>query len=359
MSTLLYRQDADQVRDRLTAWWNGEDIGRAALLLTAPRDVPIEKIPAMPEPPNWQTDYSTSDYGYRVHLAKRSCVSTHYLAEALPSIAPDLAPNCLALYLGGRGVEGSETVWVEPIIEDPDRASFDYDPDNFYWDFTMRLARDQLRIGAGKFLTSFPDLIEGLDTLAARRGTQELLYDLVDNPQWVLSCLDEITVRYFDYYDRLYDLIADERGGSIFWAWAPGRMSKLQCDFSAMLSPEMFDLFMMPLLKRMTARSDYCMYHWDGPGAIPHHDLLLSLDDLPMIQWTPGAAVEPITHRRWWPLYHKTIDAGKKMFLHVNDDEDLASFKTEFGPKTKQFMLSISARSEARAREIIALMEEQ
>ena len=28
-----------------------------------------------------------------------------------------------------------------------------------------------------------------------------------------------------------------------FWAWAPGRMSKLQCDFSAMISPEMLKSF--------------------------------------------------------------------------------------------------------------------
>ncbi len=358
MSTLLYRQDADQVRDRLTAWWNGEDIGRPALLLTAPRLQPFEEIRPTAEPAGWQTHYSTSDYGYRVYLAQVACVNTLCFAEALPSVSPDLAPNCLALYLGGKGVEGNETVWVEPIIEEPETASFDFDPDNFYWDFTMRLAKDQLRLGVGKFLTSFPDLIEGLDTLAALRGTQELLYDLMDRPEWVTACLDDITERYFDYYDRLYDLIADERGGSIFWAWAPGRMSKLQCDFSAMLSPEMFDEYMVPVLRRMTARLDYCMYHWDGPGAIPHHDLLLGIDDLPMIQWTPGAAAEPVTHERWWPLYHKTIDAGKKIFLHVEHDEDLVTFKAEFGSKIKQFMLRLHARSEQRAAEILSLMEE-
>jgi len=78
-----------------------------------------------------------------------------------------------------------------------------------------------------------------------------------------------------------------------------------------------------------------------------------------MIQWTPDVAVGPITDRRWWLLYHKTIEAGKKMFLHVNDDEYLAAYKTEFGPTTGQFMLSISARSESGAREIFSLMEER
>jgi 5-methyltetrahydrofolate--homocysteine methyltransferase len=284
-------------------------------------------------------------------------VATEHLGEALPSMSPDLAPNCLALYLGGIGVEGDETVWVEPIIDDPSQVSFEYDADNVYWDFSWRLANDQIRLGGDKFLTSFPDLIEGLDTLAALRGTQELLFDLVDQPAWVTASLAQITTLYFVYYDKFYDLIKDERGGSIFWGWAPGRMSKLQCDISAMLSPSMFDAFMIPVLETMTAKLDYCMYHWDGPGAIPHHDSLLALDNLPMIQWTPGAAVEPVTHPRWWPLYHKTINAGKKMFLHVEEHEDLAAFKAEFGEKTKQFMLRMHVSSQERADEILSLTE--
>ena len=44
---------------------------------------------------------------------------------------------------------------------------------------------------------------------------------------------------------QLYDLLRDDRGGSHFWAWAPGRMAKLQCDFSAMISPQMFRQFMV------------------------------------------------------------------------------------------------------------------
>ena len=50
---------------------------------------------------------------------------------------------------------------------------FAYDRDNFYWDFSLRLTDEQSRLGQGRFLTAFPDLIEGLDTLAAMRGHSE------------------------------------------------------------------------------------------------------------------------------------------------------------------------------------------
>lgn len=353
MSGLLYRPDMDEVRQRLTVWWNGGDIGRPAMQIHAPRPAPAESIPEMPMPKGWITGYSTSNFDYRVNCSARACINTFYLGEAVPTVSPDLAPNCLALYLGCRGVESPGTVWCEPFISDPDHAAFGYDPDNFYWQFTLRLAREQLRLGKGKFLLQFPDLIEGLDTLAAMRDTERLLFDLIERPEWVRQCLRRITDLYFRHYDVLYDLMRDEVGGSIFWAWAPGRMAKFQCDFSAMISPEMFGEFMVPVLTEMCERVSYCMYHWDGPGALPHHDHLLSIPRLTMLQWTPGAGQPPTQDRRWWPLYHKTFDAGKKALIGCDTIETLKTLKKEFGPAFKQFLISMRAESPKHAEEIL------
>jgi len=353
LSGLLCREDMDEVRQRLTTWWNGGDIGRPALQLHAPREAPLEDIPALPQPPGWVTNYSTTNFAYRVSLSARACIGTHYLGEAVPTVAPDLAPNCLALYLGCRGVESPGTVWCEPCMTSPDEARFDYDPKSFYWQFSLRLGREQLRLGRGKFLLQFPDLIEGLDTLAAMRGTEPLLIDLLERPDWVHRCLRQITDRYFRYYDVLYDLFRDEVGGAIFWCWAPGRMAKFQCDFSAMISPEMFRDFMVPVLTEMTERVSYCMYHWDGPGALGHHDHLLSIPRLKMLQWTAGDGHEPPWHPRWWPYFHKTIEAGKKVFIGCDTIEHLLDLRREFGQGFKQFLIGMGAKSPAHAAEIL------
>ncbi|MBD3182942.1 hypothetical protein GF312_11675 [Candidatus Poribacteria bacterium] len=353
MSGLLYREDMDEVRQRLTQWWNGGDIGRPVMQITARRPEPLEKVEIMPEPEGWVTRYSTSNYDYRVNLSRRKCINTYYLGDAVPSVTPDLAPNCLALYLGCKGVDMPGTVWCEPFLDEPDEYAFDYDPDNFYWKFTLKLGREQVRLGEGKFLFTFPDLIEGLDTLAAMRGTQKLLIDLLERPQWVHKSLRRITDLYFHYYDILYDLFRDEVGGSIFWAWAPGRMSKFQCDFAAMISPEMFAEFMKPVLTEMCERVSYCMFHWDGPGALQHHDCLLSIPRLTMLQWTPGAGQEPTFHKRWWPYYHKTIEAGKKMLINCDNTDTLKILKKEFGWKFKHFLINMGAKSPEHAEEIL------
>lgn len=200
---------------------------------------------------------------------------------------------------------------------------------------------------------------EGLDTLAGMRGTERLLVDLIERPAWVRQSLDQITALYFECYGVLYDLIRDEKGGSHFWAWAPGRMAKFQCNFSAMISPGMFADFMTPVLQEMTGRVDFCMYHWDGPGAIRHHDHLLSIPRLTMIQWTPGAGVEPMMDRRWWSLYHKTVEASKKVaLLGFSGVENLKAIKREFGGKLKQFLISIQAASPQEAEDILKIVSD-
>jgi len=343
MTDVSYRPDWAEARQRATTWWDGGDIGRPLLLITAPRREPIEIIPVLPEPAGWVTHYSWRSLEYRVFLARQSAAATQCFGEAVPASAPgDLGPNCLALYLGCEGVEMPGTVWFKRCMATPDEARFEYDADNFYWRFTQQAYRATLEHSRGKFLLQFPDLIEGLDTLAAMRGTELLLQDLIDRPAWVHACLRQITDRYFHYYDMLHDLIRDEVGGSIFWLWAPGRLVKLQCDFSAMISPAMFREFMVPILTEMTERISYSHYHLDGPQAVAHVDALLSVPGLDMIQWTPGAGQPGVHDPKWWPMYHRIIEGGKRIAaLGVPDAEALRAMQREFGEDLKRFAIQM------------------
>jgi 5-methyltetrahydrofolate--homocysteine methyltransferase len=130
-------------------------------------------------------------------------------------------------------------------------------------------------------------------------------------------------------------------------------MAKFQCDFSAMISPAMFGEFMVPVLTEMCERVSYCMYHWDGPGALPHHDHILSIPALKMLQWTPGAGHEETWRERWWPLYHKTFDAGKKMLIGCDAPDNLKRLKKEFGPQFKQFLINMWTPSLKNAQECL------
>ena len=357
MPALTYRPDWDEARKRMTAWWDGEDIGRPAMQITAPRSEPIEVIQALPEPEGYiGCHYTTKDMPWRVNVALRACTYTQYFAEAVPAFnSGDLAPNCLALYLGCHGVEMPGTTWCEPFLEEPTPPAFHYDPDNFYWQFTLEAHRRTMAQSQGKFLQAFPDLIEGLDTLAAMRGTGPLLIDLLERPEWVQACLRQITDLYFHYYDMLYDMFRDDMGGSHWWVWGPGRTAKLQCDFSAMISAPMFREFMQPVLTEMTERVSYSLYHLDGPGATQHVDCLMDIPRLGMIQWTPGDGVEPCWDKRWWPMFHRILDGGKRLMIWIDGIETLKGLRREFGQSMNGMLVSVGVGGKEQAEEMMGV----
>ena len=95
----------------------------------------------------------------------------------------------------------------------------------------------------------------------------------------------------------------------------------LQSDFSAMISPRMFEMFVLPDLATCCEKIDYAFYHLDGKGQINHLDLLLSLVELAGIQWIPGEGQPPPSS--WLSLLKRIIDAGKLCQLYVSADEAL------------------------------------
>ena len=106
--------------------------------------------------------------------------------------------------------------------------------------------------------------------------------------------------------------------GSSPWApiWAPGSCYMLQSDFSAMISPKMFERFVMPDLETCCQQLDYAFYHLDGKGQLPHLDLLLSMKDLHGIQWIPGDGQPP--PEDWMPVLNRIRQAGKLCQLFVS-----------------------------------------
>ena len=74
-----------------------------------------------------------------------------------------------------------------------------------------------------------------------------------------------------------------------------------------------------------------------------------------MLQWTPGAGVENVMHPRWWPYYHKTIEAGKKLIVG-GSREEIVALKREFGTDLKQFLISTQVGRPEELDEILDLV---
>jgi 5-methyltetrahydrofolate--homocysteine methyltransferase len=243
----------------------------------------------------------------------------YFYGESFPLINTDFGPGNLATFLGSEPRFEYDTVWYMPSnIRPDDCETLTYDPDNRWWKTQKHLVETGVKHSRERYIIGMPDLIEGLDTLASLRGTTNLLLDLYKHPRYIHEKLAEITELYFKYFDEIYELIRDEDGGNCYGAfsvWGPGKTAKVQCDISAIISPKMFMEFVVPYLKEQCSKLDYSVYHLDGNECIKHLDLLLDIDELMAIQWTPGYGKPDTGSRIWFKMYKKILNSGKSLLI--------------------------------------------
>jgi len=245
---------------------------------------------------------------YQAHLE-----ATRYFGDGWPKWWPDFGPGIIAGYLGARVIPvPDETVWFEPggpsSIEELRLA---HDPDNIWWRRVRELTRVAVARWGDRVTVGHTDLGGNLDILAHLRTTHQLLLDLCDAPDEVARLAGEITRLWLAYYADLNGIIAQGGRGTTNWArvWSPKRTYMLQCDFSYMISPAMFERFVMPDLEACCARLDHSFYHLDGEGQLSHLDLLLALEPLAGIQWVPSHGWrDPKTYL---PILKRIRDGGK------------------------------------------------
>ncbi len=354
MGRLLYHdEDWDEIRDLYTAWWTGRKPHRPVLAVVAPREKPLPCPPA-PAPPETPRA-AWLDHEGNARRFESSLAASYHGGCMVPYITPSLGPGALNVFLGATPVFTPETVWYSRLRADPASLRLRFDPRNEYWQWTLRATDHFLRAGRGKYLTGLPDLIEGLDVLAALLGTEELLTCLLDCPGEIHRLLRELEPLYWRVFDALHEKVRDERGGNLFIAfqiWGPGKTLKSQCDFAAMISPAMFEEFVCPALERQCARAGFSVFHLDGPGAIRHLDLLLKVPSLTAVQWTPGhpnpAASDPV----WWDsIWKKVYAAGKSALVLGVPPRDVEPFLKRFG--WRRTFLGVSLPSEAEARRLL------
>lgn len=302
--------------DRYEAWWKGELTGRPMMYVVAR---PEEKIPPRAATP--EIHHADPEDLLRRHLFTTQ--DDRFLGDAFNSIRCDLGPGSLALYLGAEPVFSWETVWYRECIEDLEsHPPLGFSPDNRWWRHHVHLLKVVKAQARGRFRVDIPDLIENMDIYAAMRGAQRSLFDMMDDPELVLWRIQQIDDAYFQYYDRLYDLLRDPDGVSSYTAFhimGRGRVAKVQCDFSAMISPEQFREFVQPSLKKQVARLDHSLYHLDGPDAIRHVPAIMELEELDALQWTCGAGHPDGGCPRWRPIYDAATRAGKSLWLQIYD----------------------------------------
>lgn len=140
-------------------------------------------------------------------------------------------------------------------------------------------------------------------------------------------------------------------GGAVFCAfdlWALGKVAKVQCDFSCMISAAMFREFVGPALTAQCEWLDYSLYHLDGTDAVHHLDALLEIDALDAIEWTPQSGLPGGGSPEWYDLYRRIKAGGKSVQAVGVRPGEVEPLLAAVGPEGMYILMWVETEREAR-----------
>lgn len=242
-----------------------------------------------------------------------------FLGDGFPAFSLEsFGAGVLAAFLGANMDNSISGVWFHPADDRPlEDMSFEFDHDHPVYRRIADICRAGVRRWGGQVQIGMTDLGGVLDVLASHRTSEKLLTDLYDRPDEVLRCAREIETAWHQYYDAIQEIISPTNPGYSDWLglFSPTPSYTTQCDFSYMISPDMFATFVLPELKRTWTRLGHGVYHLDGVGELPHLPQMLECQALHVIQWVPG---DGKPNEANWPEVYKVIHAAGKRIIIMN-----------------------------------------
>jgi len=343
------KPDSSQAIDRVYAWYEQQIIDRPPVRFTR-HNAEFEAADD-----TWKENWHDLkdkwfDEEYQIENFLKQLRGKHYLGETFPVYWPNLGPNVFAALYGSQLEFAEVTSWALPILTDYDRmVALDWQSE--YLRKLESLTRCALEACHGQFIVGYTDLHPGLDWLAALRGTEPLLLDMVDSPDRLMPFLEICTPDFLALFDR-FDAVLKEAGQpSVTWMGIPsfGRMHIPSCDFAAMISPRHFERFALPALLQEVQHMTHNIFHVDGKGVARHLDTILQLPNIQAIQWVQGVG-DDLPIMQWVPLIKRVQAAGKSIVVDLNPSE-LEDFIGAVKPEG--IFLTLSSENEAEERAIL------
>ena len=347
---LSTKPDIDRAANMWDAYWAGEVLGRPLVVASVPKQGAY-RIAVPNGYRNGLTGRHTEQLGYIESWLE----STRFMCEAIPYVSSDLGPDQFAAYMGADleySDDSPNTNWVTAIIEDwGDFMPIRFDESSVAWQKALEYTRFLARHGEGRYLIGVADLHTNADALSALRSPERLCLDFYDHAEVVHEAMLQVRKLYETVYNDLFE--AGNMGGdkgSIGSApfWCRGKFATIQCDFLALVGPEISRKYILPALEEEAGFLDHCVYHLDGPGCIPHLDDLLSIKGIDVIQWVSGDGNAPM--HEWLDLLRRCQKKGKGLQIYGIGPEIVKRLTKELRPEGVVYC--VKSDSEAAVAEL-------
>lgn len=289
ISPLSFKPDLEDANKRWEAFYMGELIDRPVTCVRAPKRGYENK-------PRYNITYRDrvlGDIDDVIDKIIQSAENTFYGGEAIPAFMPTFGPDEIASYCGGElcwGDDATETNWSRPFVDSWEKAlPLRIKEDNPLWLRMQEFFSKASKKMANKMLITPIDLHSNMDLLAAVRGSERLCMDLIDCPDMIDKAMESARSVFPVIWNTLSKAGKMDEYGYFHDLYSMDGAAMLQCDFSIMMSPDMFDRWVLPALEEEAEIVRHPLYHWDGVGALRHFDSIMSSKRLNILQFVPGS----------------------------------------------------------------------
>lgn len=330
----------ENARKRLKAFWEGSCLGRPALYVTADNPSFTKK----PWKEEGNTNHKSRDLLPEWHAwnTDNYLNSTIFLAEAMPAawINWGSGLTTVAVLAGGDYEYHNSTAWIKPLPNLWDYPLPDFNPHHPIVTSLIKCFKRLIKVVGNKGTISPPVMLDAITTLSSLRTPKQLCIDLIETPEKVKQWSDALTRVYIDCYEYFYKHLSDNGyrdTSSWLSAMAEGRCEAVQCDFSVMISLDMYKNIVIPDLLRLTEYLDYSLYHLDGTCQMRFLDLLRALPKLNGIQWNPEPeACYPL---KWIDAFREIRKRNFSIQIGCHNTEEVIRITKELGPDGLLFVL--------------------
>lgn len=347
----------EKTKERMAALWEKEIVDRCCIAFTVPKRMEETEPVVQTDSRKENLIRSYTDPYYITAQCRRNFAKTSYIGEALPCVFPNFGTAGFTQYTGAVPTYRPDTIWLSKTLAAPDAEQISFHPE--IYETHLNQVRELAELSENDHLIAMPDNCGILDGLAILRGTDSLLFDLLEEPEFVKAGVEKLIDVQRKTLPGFFEAIKENNdgGSSHSWMhlWCPKRVLQLQCDFSVMISPEDFKEFVMPELEAASELTDYAVYHLDGREQLRHLDAILSVDAINMIQWTPVAGQPPASE--FISVFQKIQKRGKGLVVMLRPWE-VEKIVTELSSKGLQ-MVVYGVQTRKEADELLKMVEKR
>ncbi len=191
---LEYCKDFAKKRNRWLDFWNGKN---TRAMVTCER--PKAGAEAVSKPHSYHLAFG--DINEEISKTEAWVERTEFLADSIPYYQVTFTPDHFSLFLGaelGYNPDSPDTTWVEPFDRELKDIDVRFDPESKWWKRTAECMEAFQEHFRGKIMTVATHLQGGVDCLAALRGPQNFLFDIMDHPDLVKEKLRDVNTAMMD-----------------------------------------------------------------------------------------------------------------------------------------------------------------